>query len=36
MAGDIIAYVVGILTVLMPVRWCQKRRDPKINMRWKG
>ncbi len=36
MAGDVVAYVVGILTVLAPpARWCQKRRDPTINMRWK-
>ncbi len=36
MAGGVVAYVVGILTVLAPARWCQKRRDPTINMRWKG
>ncbi len=26
----------GILTVLAPARWCRKRSDPTINMRWKG
>ncbi len=36
LAGDVVAYVVGILTVLVPARWCQKRRDPTINMRWRG
>ncbi len=36
MAGDVIAYVVGILKVLVLARWYQKRRDPTINMRWKG
>jgi hypothetical protein len=35
LAGDVIAYVVGILTVLAPACWYQKRRDPTINMRWK-
>ena len=34
--GDVVAYVVGILTVLVPARWCQKRRAQTINMRWKG
>jgi hypothetical protein len=34
--GGCCYYVVGILTVLVPARWCQKRRDPTINMRWKG
>jgi hypothetical protein len=36
LAGDVVAYVVGILTVLALACWCQKRRDPTINMRWKG
>jgi hypothetical protein len=36
LVGDVIAYVVVILTVLVLARWCQKRRDPTINMRWKG
>ncbi len=27
MVGDVVAYVVGIFTVLVPARWCQKRRD---------
>ncbi len=36
MAGDVVAYVVGILTVLAPARWCHKRRDPTIKIRWKG
>ncbi len=36
MAGDVVAFVVGILTVLAPAHWCQKRRDLTINMRWKG
>jgi hypothetical protein len=35
LAGDAVAFVV-ILTVLASARWCQKRRDPTINMRWKG
>ena len=39
MAGNVRALVVaswwgdGILTVLAPARWCQKRRDLTINMR---
>jgi hypothetical protein len=36
LARDVVAYVVGILTVLLLARWCKKRRDPTINMRWKG
>ncbi len=36
MAGDVVVYVVGILTVLVPACWCQKRRDLTINIRWKG
>ncbi len=42
MAGNVVASVVarwwgdGDLTVVAPARWCQKRRDPTINMRWKG
>ncbi len=36
MAGDVVVYVVGILRVLAPARWCQKRRDLTINMMWKG
>jgi hypothetical protein len=36
LVGDVVAYVGGILTVLVPARWCQKRRDPTIIMRWKG
>jgi hypothetical protein len=36
LAGDVVAFVVGILTVLAPAHWCQKRRDLTINMRWKG
>ncbi len=40
--GDVGASVVahwwgdGVLTVLVLARWCQKRRDPTINKRWKG
>jgi hypothetical protein len=26
LAGDVIVFVVGILTMLVPARWCQKRR----------
>ncbi len=26
----------GIVTVLVPARWCQRRRDLTINIRWKG
>jgi hypothetical protein len=42
LAGDVGASVVarwrgnGVLTVLAPAHWCQKRRDLNINMRWKG
>jgi hypothetical protein len=36
LVGGVVAYVVGILTVLEPACWSQKRRDPTINMRWKG
>jgi hypothetical protein len=42
MAGNVGASVVahwrgdGIITVLAPACWCQKRSDPTINMRWKG
>ncbi len=42
MAGNVGASVVarwqgdGILTVLAPSRWCQKKREPTINMRWRG
>ncbi len=41
MAGNVRASVVvrwrgdGILTVLVPARWCRKRSNPTINMRWK-
>jgi hypothetical protein len=35
LAGDVVVYVVGILTVLVPAHWCQKKRDPTINTRWK-
>ena len=40
LAGDVGASVVacwrgdGVLTLLPPARWCPKRRDPTINMRW--
>ncbi len=40
LVGDVGASVVacwrgdGVLTVLPPARWCPKRRDPTINMRW--
>jgi hypothetical protein len=33
LVGDVIACVVGILTVLAQACWCQKRRDPTTNMR---
>ncbi len=42
MTGDVVASVVtrwrgdGILTVLAPAHRSLKRRDPTINMRWKG
>jgi hypothetical protein len=36
LAGNVVAYVVSILTVLAPAHWCRKRRDPTINMRWKA
>ncbi len=42
MAGNVGASVVvrwqgdGVLTVLALARWCQKRSNPMINMRWKG
>jgi hypothetical protein len=36
LVGDVVVYVLGILTVLVPARWCQKRRDPTINMKGKG
>ncbi len=40
--GDVRASAVahwqgnGVLTVLVLARWCQRGRDPTINMRWKG
>ena len=40
MAGNVVASVVArwrgddVLTVLAPVRWCQKRSNPTINMKW--
>jgi hypothetical protein len=42
LAGNVGASLVapwrgdGILTVLAPARWFQKRSNPIINMRWKG
>ncbi len=38
MVGDVVALAVarwwgdGVVTVLAPARWCQRRRDPTINM----
>ncbi len=26
----------GVVTVLAPARWCQRRRDPTINMNERG
>ncbi len=26
----------GIVTILAPARWCQRRRDPTINMNGRG
>jgi hypothetical protein len=42
LAGNVVASVGAcwrgdvVLTVLAPVRWCQKMSDPTINMKWKG